>query len=116
MYLFTARPPPAAETIEQQQQQLQLNNAMLPDQSESVEEENSTVKAGTKKQQTCAFYPGPSHQTGAVFQNFFFFCVPGIVLALWHCFSDMFNGCKKESFGVYNKSAGIGRTMDGQKE
>uniref|UniRef100_A0A914IGE7 Uncharacterized protein n=1 Tax=Globodera rostochiensis TaxID=31243 RepID=A0A914IGE7_GLORO len=27
----------------------------------------------------------------------FFRWVPGIVLTLWYCFWDMFNGCKKES-------------------
>uniref|UniRef100_A0A183BSQ8 YqzM family protein n=1 Tax=Globodera pallida TaxID=36090 RepID=A0A183BSQ8_GLOPA len=51
-----------------------------------------------------------------IVEKFFFLWVPGIVLALWHCFSDMFNRYKKESVGGYNKSAGIGRTMDGQKE
>uniref|UniRef100_A0A914HJ66 GATA-type domain-containing protein n=1 Tax=Globodera rostochiensis TaxID=31243 RepID=A0A914HJ66_GLORO len=29
----------------------------------------------------------------------FFLWVPGIVLGLWYCFGDMFNGCKKESVG-----------------
>uniref|UniRef100_A0A183CNX2 Homeobox domain-containing protein n=1 Tax=Globodera pallida TaxID=36090 RepID=A0A183CNX2_GLOPA len=43
---------------QQQQQQLQLNNAMLPDQSESVEEENSAVKAGTKSNKRVLFAPG----------------------------------------------------------
>ncbi|KAI3413259.1 hypothetical protein GPALN_010757 [Globodera pallida] len=112
---------------QQQQQQLQLNNAMLPDQSESVEEENSAVKAGTKSNKRVLFAPGQvakleqsfkAHQfinraqrlslaeaTGLQpdqvkiwYQNKrFFLWVPGIVLALWHCFGDMFNGCKKES-------------------
>uniref|UniRef100_A0A914H0F2 Uncharacterized protein n=1 Tax=Globodera rostochiensis TaxID=31243 RepID=A0A914H0F2_GLORO len=43
---------------QQQQQQLQLNNAMLPDQSESVEEENSAVKAVTKSNKRALFAPG----------------------------------------------------------
>uniref|UniRef100_A0A914I1E0 Uncharacterized protein n=1 Tax=Globodera rostochiensis TaxID=31243 RepID=A0A914I1E0_GLORO len=34
----------------------------------------------------------------------FFRWVPGIVLGLWYCFCDMFNGCKKESVVGYNKS------------
>uniref|UniRef100_A0A914H982 Homeobox domain-containing protein n=1 Tax=Globodera rostochiensis TaxID=31243 RepID=A0A914H982_GLORO len=43
---------------QQQQQQLQLNNAMLPDQSESVEEENSAVKAANKSNKRVLFAPG----------------------------------------------------------
>ncbi|KAI3413219.1 hypothetical protein GPALN_010719 [Globodera pallida] len=35
----------------------------------------------------------------------FFLWVPGMVHALWYCFGDMFNGCKKESVSGYRKDA-----------